>query len=111
VVVSLEQHAGQYHNIKVGNNSFERLEQFKYLETTLMNQKSIYEEIKSRWKSGSACQNSVQNLSCSSFLSKGIQIKIYRTLILRVVLYECAAWSVTLREEHRLKVLENRVLR
>ena len=76
-----------------------------------MNQNYIFEEIKSRWKSGSACHNSVQNLSSSSFLSKGIKIKVYRTIILPVVLYECAAWSLTLREEHKLKVLENRVLR
>jgi hypothetical protein len=42
VVVSLEQHAGQYHNIKIGNDSTERLEQLKYLETTLMNRNSIF---------------------------------------------------------------------
>jgi hypothetical protein len=44
-------------------------------------------------------------------LSKNIKIKIYRTIILPVVLYGCETWSVTLREEHRLRVLENRVLR
>ena len=70
MAVSQEQHAGQYHIIKVGNNSSERLEKLKYLETTLMNQNSIYEEIKSRWKSWNACHNLVQNLSSSSFLSK-----------------------------------------
>ena len=111
VVVSLEQYAGQYHNIKMGNNSFERLEQLKYLETTPMNQNSIYEKIKSRCESGSACHNSVQNLSSSSFLSKGIKIKVHRTLIVPVVLCGCAAWSLTLREERKLKVFENRVLR
>ena len=93
MVVFLGQHAGQYHNIKIGNNSSERLEKLKYLETTLMNQNSIYDETKSRWKSGSACHNLLQNLSSSSFLSKGIKIQVYRTLILRVVLYECAASS------------------
>jgi hypothetical protein len=45
-----------------------------------------------------------------AFLQK-VKIKVYRTLILPVVLYGCAAWSLTLREEHRPKVFENRVLR
>jgi hypothetical protein len=40
-----------------------------------------------------------------------LSIKIYRTIILPVVLYGCETWSVTLRDEHRLRVLENRVLR
>jgi hypothetical protein len=44
-------------------------------------------------------------------LSKNIKIKIYKTIILSVVLYGCETWSLTLREEHRLRVLENRVLR
>ena len=54
---------------------------------------------------------SVQNLLSSSLLLKNIKIKIYRTVILPVVLYGCEAWSLTLREEHRLRVFENRVLR
>jgi hypothetical protein len=44
-------------------------------------------------------------------LSKNIKIKIYRTVILPVVLYGCETWSFTLREELRLRVFENRVLR
>jgi hypothetical protein len=47
----------------------------------------------------------------SSLLSKNTKIKIYRTIILSVVLYGCETWSLTLREEHRLNVFENRVLR
>ena len=47
----------------------------------------------------------------SSLLSKNLKIKIYRTIILPVVLYGCETWSLTLREEHRLRVFENRVLR
>jgi hypothetical protein len=47
----------------------------------------------------------------SCLLSKSVQIKIYETVILPVVLYGCQTWSVTLREEYRLKVFENRVLR
>ena len=47
----------------------------------------------------------------SSLLSKNLKIKIYRTIILPVVLYGCETWSLTLREEGRLRVFENRVLR
>ena len=58
-----------------------------------------------------ACYYSVQNLLSSSLLSKKLKIKIYRTIILPVVLYGCETWSLTLREERRLSVFENRVLR
>ena len=87
------------------------MEEYKYLGTTLTNQNSIQEEIKSRLKSGNACYRSVQNLLSSSLLSKNLKIKIYRTIILAVVLYGCETWSLILREERRLRVLENRVLR
>jgi hypothetical protein len=53
----------------------------------------------------------VQNLLSSSLLSKNVKIKIYRNIILPVVLYGCETWSLTLREESRLRVFENRVLR
>jgi hypothetical protein len=52
-----------------------------------------------------------QNSLYSSLLSKNIKIKIYRTLIFHVVLYGCETWSLTLREELRLRVFERRVLR
>jgi hypothetical protein len=87
------------------------VEQFKYFGTTLTYKNSIHEEIKRRLKSGNVCYHSVQNLLSSSFLSKNIKIKIYRTIILPVVLYECEIWSLTLREERRLSVFVNRVLR
>jgi hypothetical protein len=96
---------------KTDNSASEREEQFKYLGTTLTNQNSIREEIKSRLKSGNACYHSVQNLLSYSLLSKNVKIKIYRTIILPVVLYGCKAWSLTLKEECRLRVFENRVLK
>jgi hypothetical protein len=72
----------------------------------------IHDEIKSRLNSGNACYYSAQNLLSSCFISKNLKIKIYKTLILPVVLYGCETWSLTLREEeHRLRVFENRVLR
>ena len=87
------------------------MEEFKCLGTTLTHQKSIQEEISSRLKSRNACYHSVQNLLSSSLLSKNLKIKIYRIIILPVVLYGCETWSLTLREERRLRVFENRVLR
>jgi hypothetical protein len=87
--MSRDQNAGQNHKIKLDNKSFERVEQFKYLGTTLTNRNSIQEEIKIRLKSGSACYHSVQDLLSSSLLSKNTKIKIYITIILPVVLHGC----------------------
>ena len=83
----------------------------KYLGTTLTNRKSILEEIKSRLRSRNACCHSVQNVLSSRLLSKNLKIKIYRTIILPVVLNGCETWSLTLREERKLRVFENMVLR
>ena len=76
-----------------------------------MNQTSIQEEIKSRLKRGNACYRLAQNILSSGLLSKNTKIKIYRTIILPVVLYGRETRSLTLREERRLRVSENRVLR
>ena len=53
----------------------------------------------------------IWQLDSSSFLSKKLKIRIYRTIIFPVFLYGCETWSLTLREERRLRVFENRVLR
>jgi hypothetical protein len=81
MVMSRDQNAGQNAYIQIGNESFETVEQFKYLGTTLTNQNSIHEAIKSRLKSGNACYHSVQNLLSSSLLSKNVKMKIYRNII------------------------------
>ena len=77
MVMSRDQNAGQSHSMRIDNSSFERVEEFKYLETALTNQNSIQEEIKCRLKSGNACYHSVQNRLSSSLLSKNLKIKIY----------------------------------
>ena len=111
MVMSRDQNAGRIHNINTDNSSFERVEEFKYLGTTLTYQNSIREEIKSRLKLGNVCYYSVQNVLSFSLLSKNVKIKIYRTTILPLVLYGYGTWSLTLMEERRVKVFENRVLR
>jgi len=111
MVMTRDQNAGRSHNIKIDNSSFERVEEFRYLGKTLTNQNSILKEITSRLKSGNACYHSVQNLLSSRLLSKNIRSKIYRTIILTVVLYGYETWSLTLRDKRRLRVFENKVLR
>jgi hypothetical protein len=78
---------------------------------TLTNQNDIHDEIRSRLNLGNACYYSIQNLLSSRLISKNLKIKIYKTVILPVVLYGCLTWSLTLRQEHRLMVFDNRVLR
>ena len=97
--------------MRIDNSTFERVEGFKYLGTNLTNHNSIAGEIKSRLRSGNACYHSVQNLLSSRLLSKNLKIKIYGNIILPVVLYGCETWSLTLREERKLRLLENMVLR
>jgi len=110
MVMSRDRNAGRGLSVKIGNSSIERVEEFKYLGTTLTDQNSIQEEIKSRLKLGNACYHSVQNLLSSRLLPKNLKIKMYRSIIFPVVLYGCETWSLTLREERRLRVFENRLL-
>ena len=79
-------------SLRIDNSTFKRVEGFKYLGTTLTNQNSIVEEITSRLRSGNAYYHSVQNLLSSRLLSNNLKMKIYRTIILPVVLYGCEAW-------------------
>ena len=92
-------------------NPFEGVEEFKYLATTLTNQNFIQVEVRNRLSLGNACYHSVQKLLSSRLLSKYLKIKIYRTIILYVVLYGCESWSLTLREKRRQRVFVNGVLR
>ena len=97
MVMSRDQNAGRIHSLRNDNSTFDRVEEFKYLGTTLTNQNSIAEEIKSRLRSGNTCYHSVQNLLSSRLLSKNLKNKINRTLILLLVLYGCETCSLTLR--------------
>jgi hypothetical protein len=111
MLLSFHQNAKQDHDIKITKKSFENVVQSRCLGMTVTNQNLIQEEIKRRLNSGNACDHSVKNLLSSCLLSKYIKIRIYKTMTLPVISYGRDTWSLTLREEQRLRVFENRVLR
>ncbi|KAJ4449974.1 hypothetical protein ANN_01381 [Periplaneta americana] len=111
MIMSRDQNIVRNGNIKIGNLSFEEVEKFKYLGATVTNINDTREKIKHRINMGNACYYSVEKLLSSSLLSKNLKIRIYKTVILPVVLYSCETWTLTLKEEHRLRVFENKVLR
>jgi hypothetical protein len=76
-----DQNAGRSHSVKIDISYIERVEEFKYLGTTLTDRNCVQAEIKSRLKLGNASYFSVQNLLSSRLLSKNLMIKIYRTII------------------------------
>jgi hypothetical protein len=83
-------------DIKMRNRSFKNVSQFKYLATIISNQNFIQEEIERRLNSGNACYHSVQDLLSSRLLSKNVKVRIYKTIILPVVLYSYETWCLTL---------------
>ena len=98
-------------HIKIGSNSYEKLKTFQYLGSIVTNQNYIQEEIKCRLKARNLCYCSVQTFLSSPLLSMNLKIKINKTIILPVVLCDCEAWTLLLKEERRLRVFEKRILR
>jgi hypothetical protein len=90
---------------------FENVAQLKIYGISVTLQNLIQEEITRRLNSGNACYRSGQNLLYSRLLSKNVNIVIYTTIILSVVLFGCQTWPLTLRDKHRLRAFESRVLR
>jgi hypothetical protein len=84
--------------------------QFKYLGVVVTDQYLIRDEME-RLISGNTCYHSVQNLLSSHVLHKNLEIRLYKTIILHVILCGHETWSLTSEEEHRLRVFDNRVLR
>ncbi|KAJ4425778.1 hypothetical protein ANN_27403 [Periplaneta americana] len=111
MIMSRDQNIVRNGNIKIGDLSFEEMEKFKYLGATVTNINDTREEINRRINMGNACYYSVEKLLSSSLLSNNLKVRIYKTIILPVVLYGCETWTLTLREEYRLRVFENKVLR
>ncbi|KAJ4433527.1 hypothetical protein ANN_15836, partial [Periplaneta americana] len=111
MIMSRDENIVRNGNIKIGHLSFEEVEKLKYLGATVTNINDTREEIKHRINMGNACYYSFEKLLSSSLLSTNLKVRIYKTVILPVVLYGCETWTLTLREEHRLRVFENKVLR
>jgi sorting nexin-29 len=89
VTMACHLNSGQNHNTRTTNESFGNVEKFKYLGTTLTNQNDIHDEIKCTLNLRNACYYSVQNLLSYPLKSRNLKIKIYKTVILPVVLYGC----------------------
>jgi hypothetical protein len=111
VLLSCTQSADQNHDIDIPNRSPENLTCFRYCRTTVTEQNLIQEEIKRIVNSGNACCHSVHNIMPSCLPSKNVRTRIYSTVILLVVLYECQTCSLTVRIEHRSRIFEKRALR
>ena len=97
-------------HITIGSNLCEKVKTYNYLGSLLTNKNSIHEEIKCRLKTGNSCHYLVQTVSSSWLLSKNLKIKIYKTIILPVVLYGLWNMKYKIREE-LLRVLETRIIR
>jgi hypothetical protein len=111
MLMSRYQKVGHRRSIKIANRSYGDVAMFKFLGTTLTDQNCMHGEVNSRLNSGNACYRPVQSLLSSRLLSRNLKLKIYKTIYLPVFLYGCEIWSVTLREEHRLRTFENSWLR
>jgi hypothetical protein len=95
MTMSRHRNAGQNHKLPIVNKSLDSVARFRYLGSTVINQNCIREGIKGRLISKNAYYHSVQNLLSFHLLSKNLKIKIYKTVILPVVLYRCGAYSHT----------------
>ena len=111
MITSRQQNVVQNQNIVNRNLSFENVQKFRYLGVTVTNTNDIRKEIKLRINMGNACYFSLEKILLSRLLSKKLKGETYKTIILSFVLYDCETWSLTLREEHRLRMFENNVLR
>ncbi|KAJ4427683.1 hypothetical protein ANN_25332 [Periplaneta americana] len=109
MIMSRDENIVRNGNIKIGDLSFEEVEILKYFGATVTNINDTREEIKRRINMGNACYYSVEKLLSSSLLSRNLKVRIYKTVILPVVLYGCETWTLTLREEQRLTMFENKV--
>jgi glycerol-3-phosphate O-acyltransferase len=89
MLMSRSQKLGQKRSIKIANRSFEDVAVFTHLGTTLTDQNCMHEDSNSRINSVNACYHSVHRLLSSRLLSMNLKVRIYKPIILPVVLYGC----------------------
>ena len=110
MITSRHQNVIENQKIVIGNLLFENVEQFRYLGVTVTNTNKIH-KIKLRINMGNVYHYSLEKILSSRLLSKKLKVNTYKIIILLVVLYGCETWSLVLREEHRIKVFKNEVIR
>jgi hypothetical protein len=93
----------QNHILVIVYKFFEYVAHFRYLGTAVTNENCIHEEIKSRLQSRDVCYHSIYCLFSSCLLCRNLEVKIYKTMILPVLLYGCETYSLTLKEELRMR--------
>jgi hypothetical protein len=109
MITPSHQNSRQNQNIRTANESYENVAKFKYLGTKLTNKNDINDEIKSRLHLGNVII--LSSIFCFPVsYKKNPKPKMYKTVILPVVLYGCETWSLALREEHGVRVFKNRYL-
>jgi hypothetical protein len=89
MIISHHPNSRQKQNIRIANELLQNVAKVKYFGMTLTNQNGIHDENKRTLHSENACYHSVQNLLSSHLISTNLKIKIYKTVILPLVLYRC----------------------
>jgi predicted transcriptional regulator len=101
MIMSLHPKSREDHTIRIANESFQNVAKFKYFGTKLTNKNNIHDEIEGALNWGNVYYNSIQNALSFCLLSKNLKIKIYKAIILPLVLHGCETWSFSLREKHK----------
>ncbi|XP_050444050.1 uncharacterized protein LOC126847716 [Adelges cooleyi] len=98
-------------NLKIENNDFEQVKEFRYLGVTLNNKNIMHEEINVRLNAANRCYFAMETLFKSKTLSKKFKEKLYVSYIRPVLTYACATWSSTKGDEEKLRRFERKILR
>ena len=110
MITSRETLNGNFHLTR-DEGDIEKMSVFKYLGALITKNNEVEKEVKHKLNIRNACYYSVQELFSSQILSRNIKLRICETTILPVVLYGSDTWSLTLKEEERLRVFEKKILR
>jgi len=99
------------YNLQVGNLTFEKVENFKYLGVNINSNSDMHQEISERIASGNRCYHSISKLLKSKLLSRKSKTLLYTSYLRPVITYACETWSSTKGDDNRLAIFERKVLR